>query len=183
MELHARHWLIALLIAILLHAALALALVPLRPSPAAEPSGILLEIGSGGDGALVGGDGRPPGALSAVEPAADSPVTAMRPTGSEQATATPVSPTAVAAQTAETPMTTEQPSVTPAASDAPAPPTVARDQVKQRRAEVQPQPEAIRARAQPKPEPDPPKPAPAPARPNPKPKPSAPEASERTDAP
>ncbi|MBK1706022.1 energy transducer TonB [Halochromatium glycolicum] len=193
MELHARHWIIALLIAVLLHAALALALVPRTPSPAAQPSAILLEIGTGGDGRLVGGDGKPAGALSAVEPAADSPLTAMSPsTGSERATATPAPTTAAATETAETPMTPAtppRPRATSTVSDAPAPRTTPLDEAERTRASVQEEPEAIRAQAKPKPAPTPAKAKPQPEKPEPEPEPepepqsSAPDARGPTDAP
>jgi protein TonB len=184
MELHARHWIIALLIAVLLHAALAVALVPRSASITAEPTAILLEIGTGGDGNLVGGDGKPAGALAAVEPPADSPVTATDPgTGSVQATATPVAIPATAAdatETSMTPATAERPQSTPTISDAATPLTARLDETEATLANAQEQPEATAMQANPKPAPTPAKSKPEP---RPRPKPSAANARATTDAP
>lgn len=184
MELHARHSTIAFLIAVLLHAALAVVLIPHRPSPAVEPTLILLDIGAAGDGRLIGGDGRPAGALAAIEPAADLPLTAMSPnTGSERWTATPVAPPAVPTETAEAPMTPAMPDRSrgsPKNSDAAAPLTAALDEARRTRVNAQAQPEAIRAQAKPKPAPTPAKPK---SKPKPKSGPSAADARGPTDAP
>ncbi|MBK5941769.1 TonB family protein [Halochromatium roseum] len=79
MEITPRHWLIALLIASLTHAALALALVQLSTPPPIVPAGITIELGDGGLSAAAGagGDGSPPG--SAVLQPVASPAPAASP--------------------------------------------------------------------------------------------------------
>ncbi|MCF7976747.1 MAG: energy transducer TonB [Chromatiaceae bacterium] len=79
MEITPRHWLIALLIASLTHAALALALVQLSTPPPIAPAGITIELGDGGLSAAAGadGDGSPPG--SAVLQPVASPAPAASP--------------------------------------------------------------------------------------------------------
>ncbi|MCF8017183.1 MAG: hypothetical protein K9L65_16120 [Chromatiaceae bacterium] len=103
MDLQTRHWLIALLLAVVLHAALALALVPrLSSSPTAEPVAIVLELGMSGYGRPAGGDGEPAGVLAAVGPAAAAPVVASDASIQAEATmATTVAVTELVAATAE----------------------------------------------------------------------------------
>jgi len=89
MALQAHHWLVAFLTAVLLHAALALALVPQSSSlPKAEPVAIVLELGTSGDGRAAGGDEQPGGLLNAVGPAADEPVFATEASANSQAAVT-----------------------------------------------------------------------------------------------
>lgn len=57
MQITARHWLIAVLIAGLTHAALALALVSLTGPATIAPAGITIELGDGGLSAAAGADG------------------------------------------------------------------------------------------------------------------------------
>jgi protein TonB len=83
-EITPRHWLIALLIAGLTHAALALALVQMAAPPAIVPAGITIEIGDGGasgaSGALdaAGEDGSSGSADSAVIQPVASPAPGVR---------------------------------------------------------------------------------------------------------
>lgn len=168
MELPARDWIIALLIAIALHAALALVLVQQPTLPAPEPVAILLDIGTGGDGRPAGGDGEPAGLLASVGPPVNTPIAAINASpGSVSASATPVAATdatTIEAKTVETPLPLEpaEPPI-PAAPilDSVEPRTAAVDRTPPTQAEARTKPDAVRAQ---------PKPAP-PAKPKPKPKP------------
>lgn len=194
MALQAHHWLVAFLTAVLLHAALALALVPRSSSlPKAEPVAIVLELGTSGDGRAAGGDGQPGGLLNAVGPAADEPVFATEASANSQAALTtavtvneasaaedetkeattppetaqrPIPATAIAAA-AEEPIT--PPAERPQPIQAKIQPAPAPKQTSKRETvKAQPKP-APTAKAEPKPEP---KPQPT-RRPEPKPKPNA----------
>lgn len=59
MDIRPRHWLIALVIASLTHAALALALVHVSAPSAIPPPGIIIELGEAGQAAAAGADGSP----------------------------------------------------------------------------------------------------------------------------
>ncbi|MFP4077374.1 MAG: hypothetical protein ACLFTD_12980, partial [Halochromatium sp.] len=89
MELRPRHWIIALFIAGLLHAALVLALIPTPTAPDQESITLLLEIGTGGDGDPEGGDGEEAGAAGAVPASAP---TAAEPASAVSAQAAPPAP-------------------------------------------------------------------------------------------
>ncbi len=203
MDLQTRHWLIALLLAVVLHAALALALVPrLSSSPAPEPVAIVLEFGTSGDGRPAGGLGEPAGVLGAVGPAAAAPLVASDASAhSELTMGTAVTATEVAAATVESkdattpPETAQRPipaTASAIAAEEPITPPAERPQPIQAKVQPAPAPKPTSKRetvnAQPKPAPTAkakPKPEPKPQptrRPEPKPKPNASTTAAKRDA-
>ncbi|MEA3639391.1 MAG: TonB family protein [Lamprobacter sp.] len=72
MEITPRHWLIALLVAGLTHAALALALVQMTASPAIVPAGITIELGVSSASSSAGPDGSRSTGSGVLQPVASA---------------------------------------------------------------------------------------------------------------
>ncbi len=118
MELRSRHWIVALVIAGLFHAALVLALIPTPTAPPQAPVTLVLEIGAGGDGSLEGGDGEEAGAPEAVSSSAPEASVPASADGPWVASSTPVLTTPDPAPPAEP---EERPVSEPAPVPKPAP--------------------------------------------------------------
>lgn len=187
MEITRRHWLIALLVAGLAHAALALALVQMAAPPAIVPVGITIEIGDGGASAASGvlgaaGEAGGGSADSAVMQPVASPATGIRATAKaseDQAQEIPNEEVTreqsatlqpVAAGETLVAKTLPEPKPKPEPEPEPEPKPKQRPKPKTEPADPQPTPESTSAsapsRVKPKPEPKPaPKPSTTQARP------------------
>jgi protein TonB len=156
MELQLRHWLIALLLAGLLHAALALALVPKPTSPTPETVTILLGHGRGGDDRPEGGEGREAGAAGALSALAPETTVASAHPHPQETLAADAVTEVLEADSIPTPPETNAP-LTPAASESLSArqPSVFQTPKQKTRPQVQPASAPLTTAAEPTPTPEP----------------------------
>lgn len=119
MELRPRHWIVALVIAGLFHAALVLALIPTPTAREQAPVTRVLEIGTGGDGRLESGDGAEAGTAEAA--ASSAPATSATPaSATPDAGAPPAEPVPAPAPAPRKPPLPARAPPTPARAPSPA---------------------------------------------------------------